>query len=48
MLLWVMNRKKRHVVLRYWPMYERIEEYHIFIALRSWDFSGLSCVLGIY
>ena len=41
MLLWVMNRKKRHVVLLYWPVCERVEEYHIFTAVRSWDFSRL-------
>ena len=42
------SRKRQPVVLVCWPMCERIEEYHIFIALRSLDFSGLSCVFGIY
>lgn len=31
-----------------WHMCAQVEENHIIIALRNWDFSGLSCVFGIY
>ena len=40
------SRKRSRVVLACLPMCERVEEYHIFTALRSSDFSGLSCILG--
>ena len=47
-VLWVTKQRKYLVVWRCWPMCEQVEENHILIALRSWDFSGLSCVFGIY
>lgn len=42
------NNKKSPCAQDCWPMCERVEEYHIFIALRSWDFSGHFDVYGIF
>lgn len=42
------QKEKSRVVLVCSLMCVPIDENHIIIALRSWNFSGLSCILGIY